>query len=393
MKNQTISSIHAQKLPVAKWALHGITVACIVGVPNLWMALKVAPIAAYNFTPDHWYNLKELYLAIDYPFYLSWLLLNATLIALVVILRIYFLQPLSYILHHLQRVRNAYHEEQPHAPRTSVSIVTLAADIGRFAGFALEYYRKHDDLTRELTNAQLIIAQFTLHHDAMLGSTSREIGTQYRGVLAYANYLEEQIRSNKLDPMLRYDFDEVCESSFNLKLIAGALAMLTVETPPHVTHVPLAALMQRTMLALAPALDRRNMKLTTAEVEMDVAAHGDPGYIAHILWMMLLGMVRYAADESTLRIRCLHSHDGSQALMSIVVTELSPNQLSETERADHLTRHLQHLTPHMFAETIRIHGNIQLAELLLKRMSGSISVLPLTTTSCEICMALPSATI
>jgi hypothetical protein len=47
----------------------------------------------------------------------------------------------------------------------------------------------------------------------------------------------------------------------------------------------------------------------------------------------------------------------------------------------------------MFAETIRIHGNIQLAELLIQRIGGSISMLPLTVSSCEICVTLPSADI
>jgi hypothetical protein len=133
------------------------------------------------------------------------------------------------------------------------------------------------------------------------------------------------------------------------------------------------------------------MRLTTAEVDMAVAARGDTTTVAQILWMMLLGMIRYAADESTLRIRCLHSRDGAQALLSIVVSELSPGCMSHDERGDHLTRRLQHLTPHMFAETLRIHGNVQLARLLIGRIGGDISVVPLTTASCEICMTLPSA--
>jgi hypothetical protein len=45
----------------------------------------------------------------------------------------------------------------------------------------------------------------------------------------------------------------------------------------------------------------------------------------------------------------------------------------------------------MFAETIRIHGNVQLADLLIQRLGGHIDVLPLTISSCEICMVLPAA--
>jgi hypothetical protein len=149
--------------------------------------------------------------------------------------------------------------------------------------------------------------------------------------------------------------------------------------------------MQQMMLTLAPALDRRAMKLTSAEVDLAVATQGDADCLAHILWMMLLGMIRYAADESTLRLRSLYSRDGTKALLSIVISELSPGQLNQKEREDHLLRQLQHLTPHMFAETIRIHANIQLAQLLVKRNGGEISVLALSTTSCEVCLTLPAA--
>jgi hypothetical protein len=208
-------------------------------------------------------------------------------------------------------------------------------------------------------------------------------------VLAYANYLEEHIQRKTADAGLRYDFDDVCESSFNLTLIAGALNMLHTGTGSTPGPVPLAGLMQQTMLALAPSLDRRAMKLTTAEVDESVVATTDPHIIAQVLWMMLLGTIRYAAAESTLRMRCLASHDNTQALMSIVISELSPGCLSPEERGAHLVRQMEHLTPHMFAETIRIHANLQLAQLLLHRVDASISILPLTSHACEICLHLP----
>jgi hypothetical protein len=272
-----------------------------------------------------------------------------------------------------------------------LQVTRIAGEVGRFIGFALEHYRKYAEALHALEQSRHIIAQFALEQEALLTSTNREIATQYRSVLSYANYLEEQIISNKLDPSLRYDLDDVCESSFNLKLIAGALSMLSHGPPPTLGNVPLASLMQQTMIALAPALDRRSMKLTTAEVDMSVMAHGDAHILAHIVWMMLLGMIRYAADESTLRIRSLTSRDGTQAIISIVVSELSAGRMSENERSEHLVRQLQHLTPHMFAQTIRIHANVQLAYLLLQRVGGVIQVQALTTTSCEVCVTLPSA--
>lgn len=142
---------------------------------------------------------------------------------------------------------------------------------------------------------------------------------------------------------------------------------------------------------LAPSLDRRVMRLTTADVDLTVVAKSDPTIVAHVLWMLLLGTIRYAADESTLSLRCLYGDAHSKAMISIVVSELSPGALTEDERGAFLVRQMQHLTPHMFAETIRIHANMQLAEMLMQQLDGSISILPLTTQSCEICLTLPAA--
>lgn len=382
----TSSKSHAQHV----WLLDLFFLLSLFFIPNLLMALQVIPL---HVPGTSWQRTVVSYQAMPSHFYFAWLMMNGVLLMVLLGVRRYVLQPIARIAQHLSSIRTAFMQETMRPVEARLSMRVIAMDVGRFAGFAMEYYRKHQEVTLELEQARAIIAQFVQQQQTMLSSSGREIGEQYRSVLTYANYLEEQIFANKLDPTLRYDFDDVCESSFNLKLIAEALAMLSVSSPPQAETVPLAALMQQTMLALAPALDRRSMKLTTAEVDMAVAAEGDPHYIAHILWMMMLGMIRYAADESTLRIRCLHSRDGSQALISIVVSELSPLQLSTEERQDFLVRQLQHLTPHMFAETIRIHGNLQLAHLLIQRMCGSITVLPLTVSSCEICMILPSAQI
>lgn len=359
------------------------------------VALQLRSLTPNSSSRHHWWHrLIESYADLPLGDYTNWLAMNLVLLGIVFSVRQRVLKPLQRIAQALELVRTAYSHETAHLPATSVLNVRLMAlDVARFATFAVEYYRKHQEVSAQLVQSHQIIAQFSMQQEAILGSTNREIAGQYQSVLAYANYLEEQIVSNKLDPTLRYDFDDVCESSFNLKLIAGALRMLSTQEPPGSEPVPLATLMKQTMLALAPTLDRRSMKLTTAEVDESVAAQGDATIIAHILWMMLLGMIRYAADESTLRLRCLHSRDGREAIFSIVVSELSPGQLSPDERSDYMLRQLQHLTPHMFAETIRIHANVQLAEMLVARLGGSISTLPLTNYACEICMILPSAEI
>lgn len=353
-----------------------ILASAVLLIPNLGFAVN--------------YSQAAIGLSLPLKLCVTWLAMNLVAFGVLFTLRQWLVLPLSRITNQLQLVRSAFTHESAIAA-SPLNIPRLALDIGRFVAFALEHYRKHQEAAQALAQAREVIAQFALEQQAILASASREIITQYQAVLAYAHYLDEHIAKNKLDASIRYDFDDVSESSFNLKLIAGALGMLKLPDAPALSNIALAPLMQQTMLALASALDRRCMKLTTAEVDMSVAARGDAGTLAQILWMMLLGMIRYAADESTLRLRCFHSRDGRQALLSIVVSELSPGCMSQNERSDHLTRRLQHLTPHMFAETLRIHGNVQLASLLIARIGGEISVVPLTISSCEICMTLPSA--
>lgn len=362
------------------WARDGLLAISILGIPNLSFAV-------------HLLSGKMLAMPLI-KHAVIWLALNLIAMGVLVTIRRLIVTPLSRIAQHLQQLRNAFAEETGLMhPSSALNVPRLALDIGRFVSFAIDHYRKHIEAEQALAKAREVIAQFAREQQAILASTHREIAVQYQSVLAYTNYLEEQITANKLDPGLRYDLDDVCESSFNLKLIAGALNMMHAKAAPNLDNVPLAPLMQQTMLALAPALDRRSMKLSTAEVDLSVAAQGDASALAHVLWMMLLGMIRYAADESTLRIRCLHSRDGSEALLSIVVSELSATSLTEDERGEHLARRLQHLTPHMFAETISIHANIQLANMLVGHAGGQVHVQPLTTTSCEVCMTLPSAQI
>ena len=376
-----------------RWLGDVMLVVGIVFIPNLLLAYYFAAPIPSTTPPDFSARLIASYGGLSREASIVWLSVNILIFSGLLAIHRVLVVPLQRITQQLQQLHGAYSIEVGRQHSSSLSMARLAAEVGRFVAFAMEHYRKHQELSVELAEARQIIAQFALTQRTILKSTNREISLQYRSVLSYANYLEEQITSNKLDPSLRYDLDDVCESSFNLKLIAGALTMLNTALPGNLSNVPLAPLMQQTILALAPTLDRRSMKLTTAEVDMSVAARGDPEILAQILWMMMLGMIRYAADESTLRLRCLHNREGTQALLSIVVSELSPTRMSEEERSDYLIRHLQHLTPHMFAETIRIHGNVQLADLLIKRIEGSISVLPLTVSSCEICMVLPSAEI
>ena len=275
-------------------------------------------------------------------------------------------------------------------PLRMLNVPMIAREVAQLSALAHDYYHRHQEVTRALEESRTILAQVSLQHETVLTSTNTQMVAQYQNVLAYANHLEQQVREKTLDPDLRYDFDEVCESSFNLKLIAAALGYLKDGHTPVRVPCSVADMMQETMLALTPSLDRRAMRLTTAEVDESVHALTDPGVTTQVVWMLLLGIVRYAAEESTLRMRCFYNYGRQRALLSIVVSELAPGAMSPSEREAHLLRQMQHLSPHMFAETIRVHANIQLASLLLARLDATIEVVPLTSYACEICLSLPA---
>jgi hypothetical protein len=314
---------------------------------------------------------------------------NLAAILCFVVIRLYILQPLRHIGESLMTLRATYATEH-RAPHPSLSVCSLAREVSQFSHFAAEYYKKHGEVSKELAEARRAIAHFSLQQQVLLNSTQREGNSQYQSVLAYANYLEERVMANHADPTLRYDFDDVCESSFSLSLMASAMAMLN--QPGAITNedVPLASLLQQTLIKLAPALDRRSMRLSSASVDMSVVARGDAKLLMHVVWMMLFGIIRYAQDESTLRLRTLTSHDGSKAILSIVISELSPSTLSENERASFLERQTHYQAPHLFADAVREHGNVQLASLLLANTHGTVRVEPLTASACELSLTLPT---
>lgn len=317
-----------------------------------------------------------------------WLVTNGALVACYFLVCWRFSRPLASMRQLMHQAADALERTDLPAPTERASMLT---EMAALAALVKEQSRIRSELVRELEATRQVLAQCTLQQQAMLRTANREIVTQYQSVLSYANYLDEHIQRSTADAQLRYDFDDVCESSFTLKLIAGALELLRTQDAPHIGPVPLATLMQQTMLALVPSLDRRAMLLTTAEVDESVLAASDPAILSHAVWMMLLGLIRYAAPESTLRMRCLYDRQRTRAILSIVVSELAPGSMSPDERAAHLVRQMQHGSPPMFAETIRIHGNIQLAELLLERLDAAIAVVPLSAYACEICLTLPAA--
>ncbi len=378
-------------------AVDGVLSSIFFFLPNVMMGTHLpqrteSAIALYSSVD--WINQFAHFLhGMDVQSLELWLAVNLTLLVLLFALRRHVFYPMYGMANHWRGMLDTMQQEVPLQPNALFSMRAMAQNMMAMAEVAKEYYLKHRDANEALVVARDVLGQITAQQSAILNCTSREMVSQYQAVLSYANYLEECVARHAASPDLRYDFDEVSESSFNLKLIAGALNLIRQGHEPQSVKLDVPELMQQTLLALAPSLDRRAMKLTTVEVDLAVCAQSDPAIIAHVLWMMLLGTIRYAADESTLRLRCLYNRENTRCLISIVVSELSAGRLTEEERGAFLERQLQHLTPHMFAETIRIHANMQLAEMLMKPLDGTLSILPLTSHSCEICLNLPAAMI
>ena len=316
------------------------------------------------------------------------LFINAALAIGSYLLRLCVLKPWRRLVHTVER---AAHELAPDSIllRTPASMSAMANEVIRLTSIARENHTRCRELASELAAARETINRYTHANHTLIGSTNREVHSQYQNVLAYAHYLEERISNRAVADEVRQDFDDVLESSLNLKLIASALALLN--HAPVMSSVAVADTMKHMMLALAPSLERRTMRLSSAEVDLSVKAHTDPGILSHTLWMMLLGIVRYAENESTLRLRSLYDHDKKQAMVSIVVSELAPGKLSADERGKYLERQMQSMQPHMFADTVRLHANLQLAQLLLSHGGGRIEVVPLNAHACEICLFLPAA--
>lgn len=390
-QSASLSQNRSNPLLVVDILLSGIL--CLI--PNLLMLLSLLQTARTSDSPLNHSWLNQLGVSLnegDPRSFLLWLIANLVLMITLFMLRRYALSPMVEAVKQTQYMLRTISQQVPKQASSLLDMRAVVNDLARMTHVALEYYLKHQQATHALTEAQGIVSEISRQQSTIVTSTSREMITQHQCVLAYANYLEERIARHAADPSLRYDFDEVSESSFNLKLIAGSLELMQAGMKFQSIPIDIPMLMQQTMLALAASLDRRNMKLTTVEVQQDVVALADQGVLAHVLWMMLLGTIRYAADESTLRMRCLYNRDRSRAMISIVVSELCSSLLTEEEREAFLANQLPHATPHMFAETIRIHANIQLAEMLTGLFDGELQILPLTTHSCEICLSLPAGT-
>lgn len=274
------------------------------------------------------------------------------------------------------------------AAQHSYNLMQLAHDIDRLSETARDYYHQHHLQAQELETVRRAMAEISHQHALLMSVTEREARQHYQSVMTYAHYLEERILAKQADATLRFDFDDTCESSFALALITNALSQLNSKASCAPVALSLSDMLQHTLIKLSAALDRRNMRLDSRSVDL-TTAYADANLVQLAVWVMLLGAVRYAQDESTLKLRTLTSRDGKSAILSIVISELSPGAMTHAERADYLDQMLRHTSPHLFAQAIQNHANLVLANALLARTQGHAQVTPLTAMSCEIAITLP----
>jgi|GEM_PF-4381760 len=266
-------------------------------------------------------------------------------------------------------------------------------DVHHMIQHILHAYFEQHQLEFQLANTQATLERFHTEQQQLMLATQQEVTQQYTHILAYAHYLEQRITSKKSDISLREDYDDVCEQAFNLQLIVQAMGMLPAMqfNAPPLTCVPLTDRMSSILLDITPSLDRRAMKLTSAEWDDTINVHSNSEWLTHTLWMMLLGCIRFAEQESTLTLRC--QREGGLARLEVVVSFLDPGMLSETERYAYLEKRLREGAEdaHMFASTLEAHANIQLGKLLASRLMAQLSVTPLSSHSCTLTLLLPCA--
>ncbi len=336
-------------------------------------------------------NLVAFNVANDAQILLLIVALNLLGLIVYLLLRRTVMLPLRRILdlvHHLEMA-----EKEASARRHHLSFQDAIYDVHLRLQTLLTAYRQHQKIEHQLTEAHRALTHFHAEQEIITQATSSEITQQYRAILAYAHYLEERIAHRSADPSLREDYDEVCEQAFNLQLIVQAMGVLgtTRQETAALSRLSLSERIISLILDLTPSLDKRAMKLTTLAWDETVHAKSHSEVLTLTLWMLLLGGIRFAEDESTLTLGC--REQGGRAVMEITISFLSPAALTESERLAYLEEKLSRggRDASMFAQVLKSHGNIQLARLLAGRIEGDIAITPLTSYSCCITLTLPRA--
>ncbi len=243
--------------------------------------------------------------------------------------------------------------------------------------------------------AELRMQLLAYQHWATQLSGTQEMHREMRKLCEHLHIFSAEMDSltspQCISDLTRDRFDALLEHSFNIQLQLRAVEMLSARASClHVAELinPTQTL-SRILVPLAAALDRRTMKLSSAAWSERTNVRIPQETLELVCWLVLLGTVRYAEDESELTLSCEPATDGSATFITCLVSELAPASMHASERAAFMQQKEKHTSAHMFAHTLQHAPNLSLAAHLLARAGGELMIHPHTPTRCLIEMRLP----
>jgi hypothetical protein len=267
------------------------------------------------------------------------------------------------------------------------SFQALYGELRLLTDNAIENHRMQMQLKMQLESQSHKLSEY--EKNAPLKDELKGMFTRVHG---YAKMLEENIARNHADPSLRDEFDELSEHCVNLQLLTRGMELLQNGRifAPMGGYINPASAMSGMLLALSTALERRNMSLSTLRWNEHATARIDSALLELILWLTLLGAVRYAEEESTLSLSCESAADGSGTYITCLITELAPATMLAEERLAYMLEKSKYQNAHMFAHTLASNTNYMLASQLIERTGGTLNVHPRTQNSCLVELILPA---
>lgn len=386
---QTHSTASARSAPIIGWFL------AFMMITNASLLFKIMSQYAYfrENLPAH--ISEETCSWLDYfahyPPY-DFLLINISLFGAFIWIHRYYVIPLNMIMSHADHYKQCLTHDTYIAAYSSLGLHSVAIEFGQLIGQAI--HAEHD---RDMLKSQLEQAQKQIHH---LSDSSQWVAHQacaesdkvFRTIRSYAYYLEELIIAHQANDAIRYDYDEVCEVTHNLQFLTQAMALLLSyehtqqQTTPELLNI--SDMLSAYLMRIAPALERRSMRLNTEQCQLNITLHAPSAMIHHSIWALLYASMHYAADDTVLYISTA-TRDTS-LIMQFNVTDSCPTTLSDQEREGYLHAVItQDEVVNMFAHAMAAHPNVQLASRMANHMGGSVTCIPTHAHGCTIELKLP----
>lgn len=386
---QTHNAMVARSAPIIGWFLAFMTVANI--------SLVVSMISQYG----HYKNSLGSHLAsgesyfFDYFSYhppYDFLLINISLFSAFIWIHKYYVVPLNIILNHVGHYKERMMRETYISAYSAPGLRSIAIEFGQLIGQAIHAEHDREVLKMQLEKAQAHIMKLSESSHWMANQACAESDKVFRTIRSYAHYLEELIIAHQADDTLRYDYDEVCEVTHNLQFLTHAMTLLmTYEQHQEMNEAEscnISNILSAYLMRIAPALERRSMRLNTEQCRLDISLDAPSAMLHHAIWALLYASMHYAADDTTLYIATSHKED--QLNMQFHVTDSCPATLSDHEREGYLQALVSHKdTINMFAHAMAAHPNVQLASRMAAHMGGSVACIPTHAHGCTIEFILP----